>query len=212
MDNPSFITAIRRWLGDNFITFNSPINCIACHIPISPKASHTTRCLHKGDIIICHNHLCQIFSDMASTACLNPVREKAGLLGDMPGTRPADVFIPNLWRNPMTIDFAITCPLQDRYKSSNKPVDTYVLEQKYNKYDKGFKNTEILFIAAIADTFGRWTEKGAEIITEVAHRGAKRLITNPKEYIKNCWEKLSVSIQKDCSNMLLSRIPPSQAF
>jgi len=143
---------------------------------------------------------------MASSACLNPIREKAGLLGDVPGLRPADVFIPNLWDSPIAIDFAVTCPMQARYNIPSNPVEIYAKQVKHRKYDKEFKKTNILFIAAVADTFGSWTEERERIIAEVARRGAKRMITDDFAYISLCWQRLSVSLQKDCANMLLSRI------
>jgi len=72
---------------------------------------------------------------MASNACLNPIREKKGLLGDQPGLRPADVFLPDLWGYPVAVAFAVTCQLQQRYKNTTEPAESYAITQKHKKYD-----------------------------------------------------------------------------
>jgi len=207
MSDEIFITSVRRWLGDNF-TLKNNIKCSACHESLTPKASHTTRCIFKGDIITRHNHIRDLFYSMVSTAALNPVKEKAGLIGETPGLRPADVFIPNLWGEQIAVDFAVTCPLQSRYKNKENPADIYALEQKHKKYDEGFSNTNINFTAAVVETFGRWSNEAIDLITEVARRGAKKLMDSQSEYINTCWARLSVSLQTDCARMLLSRIKP----
>jgi len=206
MDDTEFCVSIKRWLGV-IVTPSTDSKCLDCHIQLTPKASHTSRCLRKGDIITRHNHLSAIFTLMSSNACLAPVREKLGLLGETPGLRPADVFLPELWGGPVAVDFAVTCPLQSHYKSTSAPAEQYALNQKHKKYDAGFEKTDILFVAAVADTFGGWTKEGEDLIKEVARRGAKRLLENCGEYSKNCWARLSVSLQTDIARMMISRLP-----
>ena len=168
------------------------------------SSSHSKHCI---GIIVCHNHLCAIFAQMASNACLNPVRGKNGLLGDTPGLHPADVYLPDLWGSPAAVDFAITCPLQPRYKNCEEPAEQYAITQKHKKYDSGFEKTNITFIAAVADSFGGWTKEGEEVIIEVARRGARRLLEVVSMYVAHCWTKLSISLQTDIACMMLSRIP-----
>ena len=109
---------------------------------------------------------CNIVANLASTACLAPVREKAGLLGDVPGQRPADIYIPNMFNNsPCAIDVAIT----------STSSETYEKDIKHKKYDKGFKGTDIEFIAAVVDTFGHWSEEGIIILKEIIRKDPKDL-------------------------------------
>jgi len=191
MPDDIFITSVKRWLGD-VITDKPNTKCSDCHNPLTPKASHTTRCRSKGDIIVQHNHIRDLFNSMASTAALNPVKEKAGLLGETPKLRPADVFIPNLWGEQIAVDFAVTCPLQPRYKTDENPANSYAQKQKHKKYDEGFSKTNIHFIAAITETFGGWSDEALDLITEVSRRGAKRLMEKNADYINISWARLSV--------------------
>jgi len=49
MEDTVFCMAINRWLGvDVALTKNN--KCLDCHTLLTPKASHTTCCLRKGDI------------------------------------------------------------------------------------------------------------------------------------------------------------------
>src|ERR1700679_1762591 len=128
---------------------------MVCTTNLTPKASHTVKCRESGDMISRHNAIRDIIANLASTACLAPIREKAGLLGDVPGQRPADIFIPNMFNNtPCAIDVAVT--------STNAEI--YARDIKHKKYDDGFKGTGIEFIAAVVDTFGQWSEEGHTIL------------------------------------------------
>ena len=92
-------------------------------------------------------------------------------------------------------------------KSTSAPAEQYAINQKLKKYDAGFEKTNILFVAAVADTFGGWTKEGEELISEVARRGAKRLLEPVGEYTQNCWARLSISLQTDIARMMISRLP-----
>ena len=107
----------------------------------------------------------------------------------------------------MAVDFAVTCPLQQRYKNTTEPAEYYAITQKHKKYDSGFEKTNIYFVAAVADSFGGWTKEGEETIKEVARRGAKRNMECPSTYSQNCWAFLSVSLQTDVARMMISRLP-----
>ena len=96
-----------------------------------------------------------------------PILEKSGLLGDAPGRRPGDVFIPN-WNNAsLAIDIAITCPLQDKFKNQPHPAESYAKDVKHTDYDKGFIGTNIVFCAAVVDSFGSWSEEGLSVLSEI---------------------------------------------
>jgi hypothetical protein len=196
-----------HWLGADITPVNT--SCMVCTQPITPKASHTVKCLSRGDIIIRHNALRDTFFNIASTACLAPCLEKSGILGDLPGQRPADVWIPNLYNNePTAIDFAVTCPTQQKYNNSDNAANTYATEVKHKKYDTGFIGTGINFCAAVVDTYGQWSDEGLNVISDVINRAAKRLITDPSHYKTIAWQQLSCVLQIHISRMIISRIAP----
>jgi hypothetical protein len=161
--------------------------------------------------MICrHNAIRDVIFNLATTACLAPQLEKAGILGDAPGRRPGDVFIPN-WNNQgLAIDVAVTCPLQDKFKKSTHPAESYAQDVKHADYDKGFINTNIVFCAAVVDSFGYWSVEGLEVLSEIISRGAKRLITDPPRYIATAWQQLSCTLQIHNAGMILSRTTPPE--
>jgi hypothetical protein len=201
-----FRTTCLRWLGEN-VSHNT--DCLACTSNLSPKASHATRCRHGPGMISRHNAMRDVIFNLASTACLSPVLEKAGLLGDAPGRRPGDVYLPS-WNNAsLAIDVAVTCPLQEKFKNCPNPSEEYARTVKHADYDPGFANTNIIFCAAVVDTFGCWSEEGLEVISEIIRRGAKRLTTDPSRYIATAWQQLACTLQRHNSGMILSRtLPP----
>ena len=202
-----FRTSCFRWLGENITPTAS--TCLACNQPNSPQASHTLRCRRNGDMIARHNGLRDRIAAFASSACLEPVKEKSGLLGEVPGQRPADIFIPRLFNGlPTAIDVAVTCPLQERFKNDANPAQKYAEETKHNKYDNGFNGTNIEFVAAVVETFGGWNEEGERTIGEIIRRAAKRLITVPGPFVSTCWQQLSCFLQIMNSRATLNRIPP----
>jgi hypothetical protein len=197
-----FRTTCLLWLGED-VTHDSL--CLACTFKQSPKASHSTRCRHGPGMICRHNALRDVVYKLATTACLAPILEKSGILGDAPGRRPGDVFIPNWNNSSLAIDIAITCPLKDKYKNHPHPAECYAQEVKHADYDKGFMNTNIVFCAAVVDSFGFWSEEGLSVITEIINRGAKRLITDPPRYIATAWQQLACTLQIHNSGMIISR-------
>jgi hypothetical protein len=160
-----------------------------------------------------HNALRDVVYKLASTACLAPVLEKSGILGDAPGRRPGDVFIPNWNSSGLAIDIAVTCPLQDKYKNHPHPAESYAQDVKHADYDNGFLNTNITFCAAVVDSFGFWSDEGVSILDEIIHRGAKRLITEPSRYIATAWQQLACTLQIHNAGMIISRsTPPDTTF
>ena len=198
-------TTCLRWLGENVTPAAS--QCLACNTTTSPKASHILRCRSNGDMIARHNSLRDLVASFASAACLDPVKEKSGLLGDAPGQRPADIFIPRLYNGlPSAIDIAVTCPLQDRFINEPNPAEKYAQETKHNKYDKGFDGTQIDFVAAVVETFGGWSKEGEMVVSEIVKRAAKRQTTSPGPFVTTCWQKLSCTLQILNSRATLNRI------
>jgi len=112
------------------------------------KASHGGWCKYGGDLTDRHNRIWDIIFNLASNACLAPVKEKSGLLPDKPQCRPADVFLPLFQAGrAAALDVVVTCPLQPRYSSSSDdPADVYADKVKHKLYDGGIVGVPIDFI------------------------------------------------------------------
>jgi hypothetical protein len=93
LSNIEFQTGIFRWLGAPIPQAASSL-CAACQSTLTPKAGHTIRCRHRGDIASRHNRIRDIVFSLASNAHMEPVKEKPHIFLDKPGQRPADVYIP----------------------------------------------------------------------------------------------------------------------
>ena len=103
-------------------------------------------------------------------AALNPIEEKAGILGDAPSTIPS-------WHmgEALAIDVAVTAVLQPKNLSLESPAEDYAVNQKHKKYDKSFENTSHEFCAMVWEDFGAITKEGEEVIKDLVKMGADRL-------------------------------------
>ena len=213
LPNLEFQTSLFRWLGAPIPQAATSL-CAACQITLSPKAGHTTRCRHRGDIASRHNRIRDIVFSLASNAHLEPIKEKANILNNNPRRRPADVYIPQLFGGKAAaLDIAVTCPLQDKYINLEiDPADHYADTVKHATYDEGFKGVDIDFIPVVMDTFGGYGAEGLRAITEIIRRGASRLNLPPSIYKTQCWQRLSLSLQKSNSRMVLTRVDHPEVF
>ena len=199
-----------RWLGEPLQPDCS--NCGSCARPMSPRASHATRCKTGGDLIRRHNEVASVFFHICESAHMHPVREKAGLLGDAPGLRPADVFLPNVFDGrDVAIDFAVTDPLQPSYakklKVGESAAEYYAAQYKHAKYDKGFEGTNITFCAAVMDTFGAWCAEGEQIVKLGIQRAASRVAPhNAGQYKALCWQRISCALHRAVAKAILARL------
>jgi hypothetical protein len=205
ISNMEYQTCILRWLG-NPIPQADVSQCSACHKTLTPRAGHTIRCTHKGDISSRHNRIRDIIFALASNAHLEPVKEKPNIFTDQ--RRPADVFIPQLFGGrPAALDVAITCPLQKKYSNIEQdPADHYADTVKHSLYDSSFEGLQIDFIPVVLDAFGGFGKEGLKALEEIIKRGASRLNIPPSIYKPQCWQRLSVSLQRSNTRMILSRI------
>ena len=151
---------------------------------------------------------------LASNAHLEPVKEKSHILSKNPGCQPADVYIPQLFGGKAAaLDIAVTCPLQDKYiKLESDPADHYANTVKHVTYDEGFLGLDIDFIPVVMDTFGGYGAEGLRALTEIIRRGASRLNLPPSIYKSQCWQRLSLSLQKSNTRMILTRVNHPEVF
>jgi len=135
------------WINKSGVS--SKVKCGTCNTPLSPTASHTLKCRLNGDIISRHNRIRDVVYSLASSGALAPKLEKSHILGDTPGQRPADIFLPSLWNQPVAIDIAITEPSQPKYTKCDNPANDYAIKIKHKKYDKGFEGSDIQFVPMV---------------------------------------------------------------
>jgi hypothetical protein len=207
LSNIEFQTGIFRWLGAP-IPHAASSFCAACQSTLTPKAGHTIRCRHRGDIASRHNRIRDIVFALASNAHLEPVKEKSHIFIDKPGHRPADVYIPQLFGGKAAaLDIAVTCPLQDKYLNSElDPADHYSNSVKHAKYDEGFIGLDIDFIPVVLDTFGGFGSEALRALKEIIRRGSARLNLPMSTYKSQCWQRLSLSLQRSNIRMILTRV------
>jgi len=179
---------------------------MVCSKPNNTHADHALVCGSKGDRITRHNGLRKVVAKFARNAALNPVEEKAGLLGDAPGRRPGDVTIP-LWHNgeSLAIDVAVTAVLQTRFQTTDDPAEEYATNQKHAKYDDSFSHTAHEFCAMVFEDFGAITQEGEEVIKDLGKMGADRLGYQRSIFTSNCWQIISTELQRSNAKMILAR-------
>ena len=111
LDSSEFHTAVKWWLGMNSTARSS---CPFCpDIALDPLGHHAVSCRHGGDVVIRHNRLRNIITDMCRCAHLSVrVEVDRGLLGSHDYTRPADVLVDGWDRaKPAAFDVTVTSPL-----------------------------------------------------------------------------------------------------
>jgi len=73
LPNLEFQTSLFRWLGAPIPQADTSL-CAACQTTLTPKAGHTTKCRHKGDIASRHNRIRDIVFALASNATWSLLR------------------------------------------------------------------------------------------------------------------------------------------
>jgi len=203
-------SSVLRWLGAPVIPSSSKQLCGSCNTTLSPKAGHCARCKKDGDITSRHNRLRDLIFALCSNACLAPVKELSGLDPLRPQRRPADVFIPNFQGGrDAALDIAVTCPLQPKFAAIvDDPADHYADTVKHRLYDPGFKGLPVDFIPVVFDGFGGVCAEGLSCLLEIMSRGAARALVPRQVYISQCWQRISVCLQRCNARMVASRLSP----
>src|SRR6476659_1159138 len=120
-----FLTAVCRLLVLPVYPDNVP--CPLCMQTMDALGDHALCCKKTGDTITRHNRLRNLIYKLAEAGLLNPVLEKAGILGhtEQSKRRPADVAIP-LWSSgrSLAIDVAVVCPLAVSHVSQEQPCES----------------------------------------------------------------------------------------
>ena len=91
MESNEFQTAVRWWLG---VGVGRTVCPFCQDVALDSLGHHAVTCRHGRDVVIRHNHLCDVFVDFCQQAHLSVSVEKGhGLTRDHSHTRPADVLI-----------------------------------------------------------------------------------------------------------------------
>ena len=80
---------------------------------LDPLGHHAATCRRGGDVVICHNRLCDVFLSFCHLAHLAARLEAgSGLTPSLDHARPADVLVRN-WAQgkPAAFDITVTSPL-----------------------------------------------------------------------------------------------------
>ena len=133
--------------------------------------------------------------------------KKKNILGDCDsGKRPADVLIPSWSLNKdYAIDVAITDPINGSFKLDMEACNKYAEKYKHDKYDDGFKNTQIIFLPVVFSTFGSLNQEGSLFLKDLFRRNCDSLNQQRCTYMTLLWQKLSILLQNENCKMMSRR-------
>jgi hypothetical protein len=205
LDHFNFQTICKWWLG-----LNQPLaaeKCSLCYVNTTPKATHNLACKNGGDLIKRHNKLRNFIFNLSQQCGLNPILEKKNILGDCDsGKRPADVLIPSWSLNKdYAIDVAVTDPIKGSFKLDLEACEKYAEKYKHDKYDDGFKNTQIIFLPVVFSTFGSLNEEGKLFMKDLFRRNCDSLGQQRCTHMPLLYQKLSIILQKENFKMMSRR-------
>ena len=95
-----------------------------------------------------------------------------------------------------------------------EPHNTYALNQKHRKYDKGFQNSGFFFSPLILETTGGIGEEGTKFLKQVFRFASVKQNAVHSAYVGRAWARLSCNLQASVAQGILLRISawdPTQA-
>ena len=157
MDTPLSKVALKRKC--RLRVLDRDVVCPCCGAVMDSYGNRALVCACRGDRTVRDNVIRDLTYDEAKTACLNPEKEKRGLLperrgedgarqsiehNDVSQRRPADVWSPrgcaNTSGRPEAVDFAVTCGLRsDLVRQSAQAAED--IFYNHEQYKKSYKNT-----------------------------------------------------------------------
>ena len=125
---------------------------------------------------------------------------------------PADVFIPDFAHgHDLVADVAVIDPLQPLYLNDTlagqSAAELYAENVKNARYKKEVEQNGHIFTPLVVETSGGWTDKSHQTLDTIAKRWAHRLETNVIKVRANMYQRLSATLQRSCSAMVLTRLP-----
>src|SRR3984885_11970344 len=83
--------------------------------------------------------------------------------------------------------------------------DKYAENYKHNKYDEGFKNSQIIFLPVVFSTFGSLNEEGELFMKDLFRRNCDSLGQQRSTYMPLLYQKLSILLQNENFKMMSRR-------
>jgi len=198
-DNEQFRCLCRWWLG---LKQSVEGPCAFCAGQMTPKGRHALVCRGGGDLVGRHHNIRDGIFQIARDACLNPVKEKGDILGDEPGKRPGDVYLPSFNGNSWALDIAVTGAVYGTYPYDRDCANTYAKNIKLKKYAEGFAGASTKFVPVVFDSFGGVSTEGGRMIEDIVRECAGRKPEVPKSIL---WRKILHSLHFHNSRMFLRR-------
>ena len=156
-----------------------------------------------------HDRIRDLVYKEAQRASLSPTMEMPGLV---PGSqsRPADVYIPSWMDGKKTaFDISVVSPTQDAIvdRAADSPAAAIDM-RKASKCRLHFDQCRaqgIAFYPVVVETFGGWDSEALKLLKDLARQGARRWGKTNSEEIKYFFQRLSVSLQRGNSALLIER-------
>ena len=186
----------------------SSLSCPLCVQPMDTLGDHSLCCSKTRDTIIRHNSIRNWVFKIAQEGMLCPEMEKIRFGEAEIGPsrrRPADIAIP-IWANgkSLAIDVAVVCPLVPSHLPESEPCEAYACK-KHQKYDKGFLHSSFDFVPMIFETGGAINRDGESILKQLFRFASKRSSTSYAKFVGRAWARLSCTLQRSVSQMVLNR-------
>ena len=83
--------------------------------------------------------------------------------------------------------------------------DKYADRYKHEKYDDGFRNTQIVFVPVVFSTFGSLNQEGYAFFKDLFRRNCDTLGKERCVHMPLLWQKLSVLLQNENFKMMSRR-------
>ena len=154
-----FQVAVKWWLS---LDTSIGSQCALCpNSALDPLGHHATTC-KKGDVVICHNHLCNVLVETCRRAHLSVMVETGcNCTSDHDHSRPADILLPN-WAlgKPAAFDISVTSPLNPKTVSvaglSAVAAALSTEEHKHTENDLKCNALGWCCIPLVAESYGAW--------------------------------------------------------
>ena len=158
-----FQVAVKWWLG---LDISNGSQCALCpNSALDPLGHHATTCKKGGDVVICHNHLCNVLVETCRRAHLNVMVEMGcNLTSDRDHSRPADILLPNwAFGKPSAFDISVTSPLNPKIVSvaglSAVAAALSTEERKHTENDPKCNALWWCCIPLVAESYGAWEKE-----------------------------------------------------
>eukprot|EP00731_Ephydatia_muelleri_P034365 Em0056g24a len=204
-----FQIAVKWWLGMD-VSFGS---CCP-HCPdhrLDLLGHHALTCKHKGDVVLRHNSLRDVFVEFCHRACLGgQVEVGSGQGHDRLNSRPADVLVKN-WHlgKPAAFDLTITSPLNPttlteagvKCGSSAQVAEV----RKHAANDGKCKELGWVCIPLAVESYGCWGMEAQESFKRLAARLAIQMGCSRSQATTTLYQRLSLSLVRANARALVSR-------